>query len=168
MATKNTEKVADPDIFRKETMTTKTITAAARRAFLRQPWRKPKIGAADSFALFTAKNYETVAQLPFKERAATLAKAYAEQSPVALATLKATAQKNAEARQKAREAVKGATGFGLFTRDNKELYATLGFNGFSSAVATKWAALSDSQKATYAKKAAARNEAVEKYIQANI
>ena len=46
-------------------MTCKTITAAARKRFLRCPWRNAKIGASNPFALYMAKNYKKVVKLPF-------------------------------------------------------------------------------------------------------
>ena len=151
-------------------MTTKTITAAARSRFLRRPWQKANIGPANPFALYMAKNHKTVATLPFEQRAGLLAKAYAAQSPEALAELKATAKNNLAERQKFRENVKDVTAYGLFVHENKALFmnGSLGFKAASREVAAKWAALFDSEKATYAEKAAARNQAVESFIKNNI
>ena len=149
-------------------MTTKTITASARSRFLRRPWQKANIGPANPFALYMAKNHKTVADLPFKERSASLAKVYYDQSPAAMATLKATAKTNGDTRKKFRETVKGATAYGLFNKENKALYVTFGLKAASREVATKWAYLSDAQKVVYAEKAAARNAAVDRFIRSCI
>ena len=149
-------------------MTTNTITAAARSRFLRRPWQKANIGPANPFALYMAKNHKTVADLPFNKRSASLAKVYYNQSPAAMATLKATAKTNGDTRKTFRDRVRRATAYGLFNKENKALYVTLGLKGASREVATKWAYLSDAQKVVYAEKAAARNAAVERFIRSNI
>jgi len=147
-------------------MATKVISAVVRRRFLRRPWRNTRIGAGNPFALYIAKNFSQVKSLPFKKRTTALAKTFAELSPAARASLNAQAKRNARLRSAFRAKVKGATAFGLFAKENKDLY-TNGFKQGTRAVAKKWSALSDAKKAAYAKRAATRNAAVERFIQAN-
>jgi len=147
-------------------MATKVISAPVRRAFLRRPWRNTRIGAANPFALYMAKNFSQVKSLPFKKRGAALAKTFAELSPAARASLDAQAKRNARLRSAFRAKVKTTSAYGIFAKENKALFEN-GFKEGSRAVSTKWSALSDAKKADYAKRAATRNAAVERFIQAN-
>ena len=147
-------------------MATKVLSAASRRRFLRRPWRNAGIGASNPFGLYMSKNFSQVKKLPFNKRASTLAKTFAELSPAARAKLDAEAKDNGRIRRAYRAKVKGTSAFGLFATENKELYAS-GFKQGARAVHTKWAALSEAKKAAYAQRAAKRNAAVERFIQAN-
>ena len=149
-------------------MPTKNISAAAsRRALFGRQVRSANIGAANPFALFIAKNHNTVAKLPFDKRAATLAVAYREQSPAAFAVLKAEAQKNAALRQSCRREVKAATtratAFGLFANQHEGIYKDIGFKGAAKAIANKYKVLSASDKSELTEKAARKNAAAARY-----
>ena len=141
------------------------ISAATRKALFRSQV-KGKIGAANPFALFMTKNFQSVAKLPFEKRAPTIAEAYRNQSAEALASLQAEAKKNGALRAAARNKIKAKTScvspYTLFVTKNKALYGELGFTGATKAIANKYKALSAAEKAELAKKAAANNAAVKK------